>query len=277
MSCSAAERGTLHQDAPGRDAAQRQSTQGAKELTAQPLRPPADRRAEAPLPAVPSSPARCSGGGDRGGYRRNSRRDRVSADRGPRGLSDTTVASLRLHGRLYWLEDDTRTHLSSPTARYGRARDLWESVNILKRNAACAISEASPMWYLDFEGNWHAHPEIMRTVEQVRRIADQALARDRRRGGSAHLRRRRGLRLCQQRDGGRAHALRRREDHPPAAPAGSWMPSAARRWGRTSPASAWICAPTRRGCGGWSSAARSQPTLIADLKASLTCAPAGPR
>ncbi len=93
----------------------------------------------------------------------------------------TTVASLRLHGKMYWLEDDTRTHLSSPTSSYGRARDLWESVNILKRNAAAAVAEASPMWYLDFEGHWHNHPEIMRTVEQVRRIADEALTRDRRR------------------------------------------------------------------------------------------------
>ncbi|MGD9494980.1 MAG: beta-galactosidase [Armatimonadota bacterium] len=93
----------------------------------------------------------------------------------------TTVASLRLHGKLYWLEDDTRTHLSSPTSSYGRAANLWESVNILKRNAAAAIAEASPMWYLDFEGNWHADPQIMRTIGQIRRIADQALARDRRR------------------------------------------------------------------------------------------------
>ena len=91
----------------------------------------------------------------------------------------TTVASLRLHGKLYWLEDDTRTHLSSPTASYGRAANMWESVNILKRNAAEAIAEASPMWYLDFEGNWHADPEIMRTVEQIRRVADEALTRDR--------------------------------------------------------------------------------------------------
>lgn len=87
----------------------------------------------------------------------------------------TTVASLRLHGKLYRLEDDTRTHLSSPGSSYGRAADLWQSINILKRNAAEAIAEASPMWYLDFEGNGHANPEIMRTVEQIRRVADEAL------------------------------------------------------------------------------------------------------
>ncbi len=93
----------------------------------------------------------------------------------------TTVGSLRLHDKLYWLEDDTRTHLASPTASYGRACNLWESVNILKRNAAEAVSQASAMWYLDFEGNWYSDPEIMRTVKQIRQIAQEALSRDRRR------------------------------------------------------------------------------------------------
>lgn len=91
----------------------------------------------------------------------------------------TTVASLRLHGKMYWLEDDTRTHLSSPTQNYGRASTLWESVNILKRNAAEALTQASPIWYLDFEGHWFSHPEIMKTVATAREMADRALTLDR--------------------------------------------------------------------------------------------------
>jgi len=93
----------------------------------------------------------------------------------------TTVGSLRLHGKLYWLEDDTRTHLSSPTSSYGRARNLWESVNILKRNAAEAISQGMPSWYLDFEGNWFSQPEIMAALKSSHEIAEEALTRDRRR------------------------------------------------------------------------------------------------
>lgn len=44
----------------------------------------------------------------------------------------TVVGSLSAHGKLWWLEDDTRTHLADEAASYNRARSLWETVNILK-------------------------------------------------------------------------------------------------------------------------------------------------
>ena len=93
----------------------------------------------------------------------------------------TTVGSLRAHGKLWWLEDDTRTHLAEETASYGRARNLWETLNILKRNAAYAVSEAEPLWYLDWGNGWHCDKAIMDTVAKIVAISNEALTKDRRR------------------------------------------------------------------------------------------------
>jgi hypothetical protein len=93
----------------------------------------------------------------------------------------TTVASLRLHGKLYWLEDDTRTHLSEPASSYGRTRDMHETLNVLRRNAAYTISEGIPFWYLDFGTDWFSHPQIMAEIGKIVELSDQALQKDRRR------------------------------------------------------------------------------------------------
>jgi hypothetical protein len=93
----------------------------------------------------------------------------------------TTVGSLRLHHKIYYIEDDTRTHLAAEDQEYGRARDSWESANILKRNGAYAISEAVPLWYLDFGRIWFEHPDVMPAIAQVVGLHKEALNRDRRR------------------------------------------------------------------------------------------------
>lgn len=93
----------------------------------------------------------------------------------------TTVASLRLHNKMYFLEDDTRTHISTEDQEYGRARNAWETTNILKRNAAYAISEGAPLWYLDFGQIWYEHPDVMPSIAQMAGLHQEALNRDRRR------------------------------------------------------------------------------------------------
>ncbi|MBN1445173.1 MAG: beta-galactosidase [Candidatus Omnitrophica bacterium] len=93
----------------------------------------------------------------------------------------TTVASFRLHGKTYILEDDTRTHLSTEDSEYGRARNLWETTNILKRNSAYTISEGIPLWYLDFGNVWFEHKDIMPSIAQMADLHKEALNRDRKR------------------------------------------------------------------------------------------------
>ncbi|MBN1445172.1 MAG: beta-galactosidase, partial [Candidatus Omnitrophica bacterium] len=90
------------------------------------------------------------------------------------------VDSVRLHGKLWFDEDDTRTHLSTPTSSYGRANNLWESVNILKRNFVHALSKSAGLWHMDWNKGWLADEGIMETIAVHRRMAEESLNKDRR-------------------------------------------------------------------------------------------------
>jgi hypothetical protein len=89
--------------------------------------------------------------------------------------------SIRLHGKLLYSEDDTRTHLAKPNAGYGRAANPTESVNILRRNLGRALTSGSTLWWMDllFEG-WFSDREILGGLAALRGAAERHLAGDRR-------------------------------------------------------------------------------------------------
>jgi len=63
---------------------------------------------------------------------------------GGEGCSILPAESLRLHNKLYIFEDDTRTHTDIHPA-YGRARNLGESIAILRRNLAYVLTHGQGM------------------------------------------------------------------------------------------------------------------------------------
>jgi hypothetical protein len=67
--------------------------------------------------------------------------------------------SMRLHGKLYVYEDDTRTHLARHDhLNYGKADSLEESLAILKRNLAYVVTHGQGIWWLT--GWTHRSPHI---------------------------------------------------------------------------------------------------------------------
>ncbi|NLG49211.1 MAG: hypothetical protein GX552_03750, partial [Chloroflexi bacterium] len=64
------------------------------------------------------------------------------------GTSMPPSESARLHGKLYILEDDTRTYLSSPLAGFGRADSLPDSITVLQRNMAEVLTRGMGIWWL---------------------------------------------------------------------------------------------------------------------------------
>ena len=60
------------------------------------------------------------------------------------------VESIRLHGKLYFIEDDTRTYLFPPDSKFGRARNLKETLSILTRTFGRALTSSSGLWYADW-------------------------------------------------------------------------------------------------------------------------------
>jgi len=59
--------------------------------------------------------------------------------------------SLRLHNKMYILEDDTRTHTDTDPA-YGRARNMSETTALLRRNWASVLTKGQGMWWLVNKG-----------------------------------------------------------------------------------------------------------------------------
>jgi hypothetical protein len=67
---------------------------------------------------------------------------------GGHGAPMPPIDSLRLHGKLYIYEDDTRTHLAPADAGFGRAASLPDSEAILKRNMAEVLTRGMGIWWL---------------------------------------------------------------------------------------------------------------------------------
>jgi len=75
---------------------------------------------------------------------------------GGHGAAMPPIDSLRLHGKLYLYEDDTRTHLAPPDAGYGRVRSLSDSEAVLKRNMAEVLTRGMGIWWQG--GPYHVNP-----------------------------------------------------------------------------------------------------------------------
>ncbi len=76
---------------------------------------------------------------------------------GGHGCAMPPSESMRIHGKLYLFEDDTRTYLNAPDAGFGRATDVKDSVTVLKRNFAEILTCGQGIWWL---GGSPANPHI---------------------------------------------------------------------------------------------------------------------
>jgi len=86
--------------------------------------------------------------------------------------------SVRLHGKLWFNENDSRTHRTP--LQYGcfRTADTAQTSAIMKREFAHATARGSGLWWFDMRGGWYRERE---NLEEVARL--QALAHARLRAG----------------------------------------------------------------------------------------------
>jgi beta-galactosidase len=71
------------------------------------------------------------------------------------------VDSVQLRGKLWLIEDDTRTHLSPPDSGYGRTNDSRETQGVLTRNFAHVVTRGSAVWWMDLLGQgWYVGDEM---------------------------------------------------------------------------------------------------------------------
>jgi hypothetical protein len=88
------------------------------------------------------------------------------------------MESARLHGKLCIIEDDTRTHISADP-NYGHLNSLSESVTILRRNFARAVTHGQGMWWLFESINPSREASFGPLLESFRALGDFLLQTDR--------------------------------------------------------------------------------------------------
>ncbi|MGE5221899.1 MAG: beta-galactosidase [Omnitrophica WOR_2 bacterium] len=69
--------------------------------------------------------------------------------------------SMRIHNKLYILEDDTRTHLSCHDhPNFGKTDTLEENLAVLQRNLAYAVTHGDGIWWLGGGGPQSPHVDL---------------------------------------------------------------------------------------------------------------------
>jgi len=92
---------------------------------------------------------------------------------------DSPAASVRLHGKLWFDENDYRTFLTPPGSGYGRTDNRRDCIEVQKRELALIVSEASAMWWYDMTGGWFDDPAFMEALGSINRIAERSVRVDR--------------------------------------------------------------------------------------------------
>lgn len=87
------------------------------------------------------------------------------------------LASVKLHNKLYFSENDTRTHLSRPVNEmphynspiwFGHDRDT--TLDIIKMHAARALIYGHACWWFDMWGGWFKDSAYMELMGQIREL-----------------------------------------------------------------------------------------------------------
>ena len=94
--------------------------------------------------------------------------------------------SLDLHGKLYFAENDTRTHLIEvpfPHLPYFqnpvfKPKEFGDTVEMLKLHYARALIHGYALWWFDMWGGWYAHPTYMQMMRDFLAITDASLKKD---------------------------------------------------------------------------------------------------
>ena len=104
-------------------------------------------------------------------------------DRGPGGggYFMAPVDSVHLSGKLWLVEDDTRTHLATkdPSDPVVHMQDFEETKGVLARNFAHVVTRRAALWWMDLFGEgWFSTGEVWDFLEQLCRVYQSQMVVD---------------------------------------------------------------------------------------------------
>lgn len=94
------------------------------------------------------------------------------------------VDSLKLHGKLYFTEDDTRTHLTTPPndqPMYNKlewqAHDKRDTLELLKLQYSRALTHGHALWWFDMFGGWYSDDDYRALFKNFWKLWGEALGK----------------------------------------------------------------------------------------------------
>jgi hypothetical protein len=87
--------------------------------------------------------------------------------------------SVRLHGKLLLIEDDTRTHADDQDPNYGQVKTFEASRTILRRNLAHFLTHGEGAWWALWKVDAVKEPRFERLLREMRGFGDMSMDDDR--------------------------------------------------------------------------------------------------
>lgn len=91
------------------------------------------------------------------------------------GMSDAypgPEASLRLHKKSHFKEEDVRTFLSKQN--YSKLNTLYDSISVIKRDFILALTKHTGLWWFDLHGGWFRNDAISEVMGIEKKLMDKA-------------------------------------------------------------------------------------------------------
>jgi hypothetical protein len=115
------------------------------------------------------------------------------------------IESVKLHGKIWWDENDYRTYLVTPAVtmkaeelaamsaaerrahydrslswrRWGGTESVEDSIAHQDREVAQCLCRGAGMWWFDMGAGWYAEPRFMKAIGQMYAVAERSVAFDR--------------------------------------------------------------------------------------------------
>jgi hypothetical protein len=87
--------------------------------------------------------------------------------------------SVKLHGKLLLIEDDTRTHADPQDPNYGQVKTLAASRTILRRNLAHFLTHAEGAWWALWKVDTVKVPQFAALLSEFKKIGERSMTLDR--------------------------------------------------------------------------------------------------
>ncbi len=88
--------------------------------------------------------------------------------------------SVKLHGKLWFDENDLRTFLVDAKTGYaGKTDTLEDTLNAQWRELGTVLAHGAAMWWFDMGGGWYDDPTLLDAIGQMRQIGGESVQHDR--------------------------------------------------------------------------------------------------